>query len=241
MARSQTKLSVIVPAFNEAETIALVLERVTALDLDTEIIVVDDSSTDRTLDAITDADVPRVRVVRHPVNQGKGAAVRTGLAEANGDVIVIQDADLEYHPNDFVPMLKLIEAGEARVVYGYRDFSSQRFLLLSPFPVVLCYRLCLPGGTANRSDWVMTPDLSLTSVLHAAGFPNNRDLDLTREHKVLFYLPCYIAGQGRRLDVVHVFRLDHHPHFPTGLDGEGALHATEAGGDLLQFPEPFHV
>ena len=129
MARSQTKLSVIVPAFNEAETIALVLERVTALDLDTEIIVVDDSSTDRTLDAITDADVPRVRVVRHPANQGKGAAVRTGLAEANGDVIVIQDADLEYHPNDFVPMLKLIEAGEARVVYGYRDFSSQRFLL----------------------------------------------------------------------------------------------------------------
>ena len=75
--------------------------------------------------------MPRVRVVRHPVNQGKGAAVRTGLAEANGDVIVIQDADLEYHPNDFVPMLKLIEAGEARVVYGYRDFSSQRFLLRS--------------------------------------------------------------------------------------------------------------
>ena len=106
MARSQTKLSVIVPAFNEAETIALVLERVSALDLDTEIIVVDDSSTDRTLDAITDADVPRVRVVRHPVNQGKGAAVRTGLAEANGDVIVIQDADLEYHPSDFVPMLE---------------------------------------------------------------------------------------------------------------------------------------
>jgi len=120
---------VIVPAFNEAETIALVLERVSALDLDTEIIVVDDSSTDRTLDAITEADIPGVRVVRHPVNQGKGAAVRTGLAEASGDVIVIQDADLEYHPNDFTPMLKLIESGEARVVYGYRDFSSQRFLL----------------------------------------------------------------------------------------------------------------
>ncbi|MDE2767309.1 MAG: glycosyltransferase family 2 protein [Chloroflexota bacterium] len=119
----------IVPAFNEAETIALVLERVAALDLDIEIIVVDDSSTDRTLDAISEAEVPGVRVVRHPVNQGKGAAVRTGLAEASGEVIVIQDADLEYHPNDFVPMLKLIEAGETRVVYGYRDFSSQRFVL----------------------------------------------------------------------------------------------------------------
>lgn len=129
MARSQIKLSVIVPAFNEAETIALVLERVAALNVDAEIIVVDDSSTDQTLDAITGADVRGVRVVRHPVNQGKGAAVRTGLAEASGDVIVIQDADLEYHPDDFVPMLQLIEAGEARVVYGYRDFSSQRFLL----------------------------------------------------------------------------------------------------------------
>ena len=123
------RLSVIVPAFNEAETIALVLERVAALDVETEIIVVDDSSTDRTLDAIAGVDVPGLHVVRHPVNQGKGAAVRTGLAEASGDVIVIQDADLEYHPNDFVPMLELIEAGEARVVYGYRDFSSQRFLL----------------------------------------------------------------------------------------------------------------
>ncbi|MDE2899172.1 MAG: glycosyltransferase family 2 protein [Chloroflexota bacterium] len=129
MARPPIKLSVIVPAFNEAETIALVLERVAALDLDIEIIVVDDSSTDRTLDAISEAEVPGVRVVRHPVNQGKGAAVRTGLAEASGEVIVIQDADLEYHPNDFVPMLKLIEAGETRVVYGYRDFSSQRFVL----------------------------------------------------------------------------------------------------------------
>jgi glycosyltransferase involved in cell wall biosynthesis len=129
MARSSTKLSVIVPAFNEAETIALVLERVSALDLDTEIIVVDDSSTDLTLDAIAEADVPSVRVVRHPVNQGKGAAVRTGLAAASGEVIVIQDADLEYHPNDFVPMFRLIESGEARVVYGYRDFSSQRLLL----------------------------------------------------------------------------------------------------------------
>lgn len=129
MARSQIKLSVIVPAFNEAETIAHVLERVAALDVKTEIIVVDDSSTDRTLDAISDTDVPGVRVVRHPVNQGKGAAVRTGLAEASGDVIVIQDADLEYHPKDLMPMLKLIEAGETRVVYGYRDFSSQRFLL----------------------------------------------------------------------------------------------------------------
>jgi len=66
MARSQIKLSVIVPAFNEAETIARVLERVAALDLKTEIIVVDDSSTDRTLDAISETDVPGVRVVRHP-------------------------------------------------------------------------------------------------------------------------------------------------------------------------------
>ena len=119
------KLSVIVPAFNEAPTIATVLRRVAAVEIDKEIIVVDDHSTDETLDQIDASRVPVVRVIHHAVNRGKGAAVRSGLEAATGDVVVIQDGDLEYDPQDFVRLIEPIRRGEARVVYGYRDLSSQ--------------------------------------------------------------------------------------------------------------------
>jgi glycosyltransferase involved in cell wall biosynthesis len=122
-------LTVIVPAFNEASTIAAVLRRVDGVDLDMEIIVVDDGSTDGTLDQVEAAGVGSVRVLRHDVNQGKGAAVRTGLAQATGDVIVIQDGDMEYDPLDFVRLYEPIASGETRVVYGFREFSSQTGLL----------------------------------------------------------------------------------------------------------------
>lgn len=122
------KLSVIVPAFNEAPTIAAVLRRVAAVQIDKEIIVVDDSSTDDTLARAEDAGVPEVTVIRHAVNRGKGAAVRTGLRHATGDVVVIQDGDLEYDPQEFIRLVEPIESGEARVVYGYRDLSSQTSL-----------------------------------------------------------------------------------------------------------------
>ena len=119
------KLSVIVPAFNEAPTIAAVLRRVAAVEIDKEIIVVDDHSTDETLNQIDASGVPNVRVIHHAVNRGKGAAVRSGLKVATGDVVVIQDGDLEYDPQDFVRLIEPIRRGEARVVYGYRDLSSQ--------------------------------------------------------------------------------------------------------------------
>ncbi len=119
------KLSVIVPAFNEAPTIAAVLRRVAAVEIDKEIIVVDDHSTDETLDQIDASGVPNVRVIRHVVNRGKGAAVRSGLEAATGDIVVIQDGDLEYDPQDFARLIEPINRGEARVVYGYRDLTSQ--------------------------------------------------------------------------------------------------------------------
>ena len=122
-------VSVIVPAFNEAATIAEVLKRVVAIDLDTEIIVVDDSSTDETLKEIEEAKLSSVKIVRHSANQGKGAAVRSGLAEATGEIVVIQDGDLEYDPTDFLRLYAPIASGQTRVTYGYRDFSSQPTLL----------------------------------------------------------------------------------------------------------------
>lgn len=118
-------LSVIVPAYNEAPTIAEALQRVAAVDLDLEIIVVNDSSTDGTAAAIDAAAIPRIRVINHPQNRGKGAAVRSGLREARGDVVVIHDGDLEYDPQDFVAMIQPILRGETRVVYGYRQLGTQ--------------------------------------------------------------------------------------------------------------------
>ncbi len=122
------RLSVIVPAYNEAPTIAEVLRRVAAVELDLEIIVVDDSSTDSTAAEVEGAGIPKVRVISHELNRGKGAAVRTGLEAATGDVVVIQDGDLEYDPQDFVALVQPILRGETRVVYGYRRLGTQSLL-----------------------------------------------------------------------------------------------------------------
>jgi glycosyltransferase involved in cell wall biosynthesis len=121
-------LSVVVPVFNEAPTVKLSLERLlkTELPLATEIIVVDDGSTDGGIEAIRDfVDGGAVTLVSHERNRGKGAAVRTGVREANGDLITICDADLEYDPGDYVLMLQPILEGESQVVYGTRAFGAQ--------------------------------------------------------------------------------------------------------------------
>lgn len=114
------KLSVIVPCFNEKETILAVLERVQKVDLDLEIIVVDDGSTDGTREILRMASLPTVQVLLHDQNQGKGAAVRTGVAHATGDYTIIQDADLEYNPAEYLILLQPVLDGRADIVYGSR-------------------------------------------------------------------------------------------------------------------------
>lgn len=125
------KLSVIVPVFNEEQTIGEVIERVFAVDIgdiEKEIIVANDGSSDRTAHAI-DASPwrgdPRLRVFEHAINLGKGAAIRLGLTHATGDVMLIQDADLELHPREYGALLAPILAGEADVVYGSRFLRWQ--------------------------------------------------------------------------------------------------------------------
>ena len=122
------KLSVLIPVFNEQEHIDQLLNRVLAVPFEKELIIVDDCSTDGTWDVLSNVDDPRVHVVRHETNQGKGAAVRTALAHATGDMVIIQDADLEYDPNDYPRLLAPVLDGEAQVVYGVRDVSSQTLL-----------------------------------------------------------------------------------------------------------------
>jgi glycosyltransferase involved in cell wall biosynthesis len=120
-------LSIIVPVFNERNTVGECIRRVreAPLSIDREIIVVDDGSEDGTLDIVKRLSDSTLRVVQHPNNLGKGAAVRRGIEAASGDLIVIQDADLEYDPRDLTRLLRPLQEGQARVVYGSR-FTGER-------------------------------------------------------------------------------------------------------------------
>jgi len=121
------KLSVIIPIYNEVNTIHTIVDRVLATNLATEIILVDDASSDGTRDLLASLDGNKgIRVILHDKNQGKGAAVRTGITAATGDVILIQDADLEYDPRDYPTLLRPIEEGLAKVVYGSRFLGGPR-------------------------------------------------------------------------------------------------------------------
>jgi glycosyltransferase involved in cell wall biosynthesis len=116
-------VSILVPAYGEEATVGEVVRRLLALDgLELEVIVVDDGSTDGTVAAAQTAagDDPRVRVLAHERNRGKGAAVRTGIAASHGDIVVIQDADMEYDPADLPKVLQPLLDGVADVVYGTR-------------------------------------------------------------------------------------------------------------------------
>jgi glycosyltransferase involved in cell wall biosynthesis len=120
-------LSVIIPVYNEVESIREIIQRVQATRLAWEIVIVDDYSKDGTRDLLKEMDgKDNVRVLMHDKNQGKGAAVRTGLAAARGDVLLIQDADLEYDPRDYPVLLKPLEEGIAEVVYGSRFLGGPR-------------------------------------------------------------------------------------------------------------------
>jgi glycosyltransferase involved in cell wall biosynthesis len=115
------KVSIVVPIYNEEDLLEKVLERLRALPLDLELILVDDHSTDRTPEILArEARKPGTRVLRHDRNQGKGRAIRTGLEHATGDIVIIQDADLEYRPEEIVDVLRPIQEGRTNVAYGSR-------------------------------------------------------------------------------------------------------------------------
>ena len=121
------KLSVVIPVYNEIQNIEEILKRVRATSLVWELVVVDDGSQDGTRDLLKNLDgKDGLRVILHEQNQGKGAAVRTGLQAARGDVLLIQDADLEYSPHDYPALLEPIEEGIADVVYGSRFLGGPR-------------------------------------------------------------------------------------------------------------------
>ena len=125
-------MSVIMPVYNEAATVGEIIHRVLQQPPVEELIIVDDCSSDNTLEVLRKiaAAEPRIRLFSHQVNQGKGAALRTGIKEARSDVVIIQDADLEYDPSEYGKLLKPILADKADVVYGSRFLGSEMHRVL---------------------------------------------------------------------------------------------------------------
>ena len=125
------KLSVIVPIFNERNTVVEIMRRMRAVELpiDREFILVDDGSSDGTQQVLAQLGDSTVKVVKHAANRGKGAAIRTGLEHVTGDLVLIQDADLEYDPEDWPKLLAPVFRGKATVVYGSRFTGERRNML----------------------------------------------------------------------------------------------------------------
>ena len=124
------KLSIVIPVYNEKNTLNTLLARVEAVDYDKEIVLVDDCSTDGTREIVESyKDKDGYTVAIHPHNKGKGAALRTGFSHASGDIIIIQDADLEYDPKDYGKLLEPIFDGRADVVYGSRFLGGPHRVL----------------------------------------------------------------------------------------------------------------
>ncbi|WP_460184370.1 glycosyltransferase family 2 protein [Thermopirellula anaerolimosa] len=150
-------LSVVVPVYNEEATIDEILRRIIDAPVNKEVLVVNDGSSDGTATKLQAwKDHPRIRILEHPRNRGKGAALRTAFAEVRGDVVIIQDADLEYDPSEYSALLQPIVDGEADVVYG------SRFVSEGPHRVLYFWHYVANRCITTLSN--MFTDLNLTDV-----------------------------------------------------------------------------
>ncbi len=151
------RISVVVPIYNEKATVAEILRRIQAVPIAKEIILVDDGSTDGTRDVLaTFEQGPDLRIILHEQNRGKGAALRTGFAQATGEIVIVQDADLEYDPRQYPKLIQPIVEGMADVVYG------SRFLPIGPHRVLYFWHYVANRGLTILSN--MFTGLNLTDM-----------------------------------------------------------------------------
>jgi len=199
-------LSVLIPAYNEGRTLERVIDAVLKVPEDLEIVLVDDGSSDDTwavMESRVDGD--RVRSVRHDVNRGKGAAIRTGLTHARGHIVLIQDADLEYSPDDYGTLLEPLKAERATIVYGSRSFSSHaaysywyvmgnRLVTLVTNVLYNCYLSDMETGYK-----VMPLDVARSLDLRANGFELEPEITakLLRLGHRIFEVPVTYTARSR--------------------------------------------
>jgi glycosyltransferase involved in cell wall biosynthesis len=169
-------LSVIVPVFNEKATVLPLLEKVLAVPIDKEVVIVDDGSTDGTREILRAFQHPDVRIVFHEKNQGKGAAIRTAVREVRGDITLIQDADLEYSPDEYTRLLKPIEEGVADVVYGSRFLGGERRALLFTHAIGNKFLTFLSNAftNLNLTDMETCYKVFRTEILKSITIKSNR-------------------------------------------------------------------
>jgi glycosyltransferase involved in cell wall biosynthesis len=199
-------LSVLMPALNEDRTVGKVIDAVLASPVDLEIILVDDGSTDRTWEIMqSKTDGQRVHAVRHDVNRGKGGAIRTALEHARGEMVIIQDCDLEYDPRDYPRLLEPILAKEATVVYGTRAFSSHtafsfwyvmgnRLVTLATNVLYNCYISDMETGYK-----LMPREVALSLGLEARGFELEPEITakLLRRGERIYEVPIEYHARSR--------------------------------------------
>jgi glycosyltransferase involved in cell wall biosynthesis len=198
-------LSVVMPVFNERETIEEIIRRVLAVSIRTELIVVDDGSTDGTRDILQRlaGELP-IKVVFQPANGGKGAALRRGFQDVTGDLVVIQDADLEYSPEEFPELIELICQGRADVVYGSRFLGRHRVFMfthyagncLLTFITNVLYNTMLTDMETCYK--VMRTDVLRSMTLDSNGFGIEPELTakIFKRHYRVYEVPITYDGRG---------------------------------------------
>lgn len=203
------KLSVIIPVYNEVKTLEEIIRRVEAVNIDKEIIAVDDGSSDGSLNILNDiASEGRIKLIKHNENSGKGAAIKTGLKSATGNIIIIQDADLETDPQDYYQLTKPIINGETRAVFGYRTIKKTASIYWWGGKLVSFVTRILYGGNVkdvNNGYKVMTRELWQSLDLESNRFQICEEITaklLKRKEKIIQVPTKYFPRtkkQGKKL------------------------------------------
>ena len=210
---TRPRLTVVIPVYNEAATIAELLRRVRAVPVPKQIVVVDDCSTDGTAEVLArEAAAGDVEVVVHPVNRGKGSAVRSGIARVRGEVVLIQDADLEYDPAEYPKLLDPIDRGITKAVYGSRFLGAPRTAMLfwhavgNRFLTLACNVMFNTTLTDMETCYkVFTADIARSLELRSDrwGFDPEITAKILKQGHRIYEVPISYAGldirQGKKI------------------------------------------